>query len=412
MYIVRHADAVLQNLRRHFGAVLVTGPRQAGKTTLVNEAIIKAGRRKINQVTLDDPVILETAINEAGSFFKDYKPPVFVDEIQYAPNLFHYIKMIIDKEKKSGLFFLSGSQQFSLMKGISETMAGRVGIVDILGLSLREINNDPFSLPFTPERKYVDTRSKSPPKWHYDALWGIIWRGTLPKLYADPGIPAHNYYASYLRTYMERDVRALLNIGDEKKFLVFIRSAAARTGQMLNLTKMADDADISRSTAERWLSILMAANIVFLLRPFYTNIGKRDIKTPKLYFLETGLISYLIGWDTPKVLRNGAMGGASFETFVIAEILKSYINKGIQAPLYYYRDKDNREIDLLIWRNGFLFPIEIKMTSNPGKNHIASFGALNKLASPYLRGQGALICCCDRPVSLNSTDLALPVGYI
>ena len=411
MYIFRHAELALRNFRRHFGAVLVTGPRQAGKTTLVNETIVK-GRRKINQVTLDDPLYLETARNEAGSFFKDHKPPVFIDEIQYAPNLFHYIKMIVDGEKKNGLFFLSGSQQFSLMQGISETLAGRVGIIDILGLSLREIKSDPFNLPFYPDRTYIEARKRKPPKWDYDSLWGIIWRGTLPKLYADTGFPVHGYYASYLRTYIERDVRALINVGDEKKFLAFIRSAAARTGQMLNVTKLSEDADVSRSTAERWLSILTAANIVFLLRPFYVNINKREIKAPKIYFLETGLANYLIGWDTPKVLRNGAMGGAIFETFVVAEIIKSYINRGIQPPIYYYRDKENREIDLLVWRNGILHPIEIKMTANPNKNHITAFNVLDKLKPPYERGEGALMCCCDEPVSLAGTDMALPVGYV
>ena len=412
MYIYRHAAQTLQKLKRHFGAILVTGPRQAGKTTLINETLIKGDRKRVNHVTLDDPLFLETARNEAGSFFRDHKPPVFVDEIQYAPGLFPYIKMIVDREKKNGLFYMSGSQQFSLMQGISESLAGRVGIIDILGLSLRELKNDHFSELFCPDRSYISARKKNPPVWDYDTLWRIIWRGTLPKLYEDPKFPAHSYYASYLRTYIERDVRALINIGDEKKFLAFVRSVAARTGQILNVTKLAQDTDISRTTAERWLSILTAANIVFLLRPFHVNINKREIKAPKLYFLETGLISYLIGWDTPKVLRNGAMGGAVFETFVIAEIIKSYINRGIQAPLYYYRDKDNREIDLLVWKNGRLYPIEIKMTANPGKNHITAFNVLDKLPSPYKRGEGALICCCDTPVSLTNTDMALPVGYL
>ena len=418
MYIYRHSALALERLKRHFGAILVTGPRQAGKTTLINETLVKGGRKRVSQVTLDDPLFLETARNEAGSFFKDHKPPVFIDEIQYAPGLLPYIKMIADREKRNGLFFMTGSQQFTLMQGIrlmqgiSESLAGRVGIIDILGLSLREINNDPFNEPFCPDKNYIEKRKRYAPKWNYDTLWKIIWRGTLPRLYADPKFPAHDYWASYLRTYIERDVRSLVNIGDEKKFLSFVRSTAARTGQMLNMTKLAEDADISRTTAERWLSILTTANIVFLLRPFHVNISKREIKAPKLYFLETGLVNYLIGWDTPKVLRNGAMGGAVFETFVIAEIIKSYINRGIQAPLYYYRDKENREIDLLIQRNGRLHPVEIKMTTNPGKNHIAAFSALDKLSSPYTRGEGALICCCDTPVSLSAADRALPAGYL
>jgi len=412
MYIYRHASMTLTRLKRSFGAILVTGPRQSGKTTLIDETVIKKGGKKVNKVTLDDPVCLETAQDEAGIFFKDYKPPVFVDEIQYAPGLFHYIKIIVDRDKKNGQFFLSGSQQFSMMKGISETLAGRVGIIDILGLSLREIQNDSFSKSFCPNKTYIENRRKNLQKVDYDALWKIIWRGTMPKLHADPKFPVHNYYASYLRTYIERDVRALINVGDEKKFLSFIRSVAARTGQMLNIAGLAEDANISRSTAERWLSILVTANIVYLLRPFHANINKREIKTPKLYFLETGLINYLIGWDTPKVLRNGAMGGAVFETFVIAEIIKSYINMGVQAPLFYYRDKEQREIDLLIWKNGCLHPVEIKMTANPGKSHIAAFSVLDNMKAPYKRGEGALVCCCDEPVSLTSTDKAIPVGYL
>jgi predicted AAA+ superfamily ATPase len=412
VYIYRHAARALREMQRHFGAVLVTGPRQVGKTTLIEETIIKHGKKKISRVTLDDPLSLETAHDEAGRFFLDHKPPVFVDEIQYAPGLFPYIKMIVDSQKKNGLFFMSGSQQFSLMQGISESLAGRVGIIDILGLSLREIMDDAFSESFCPTGAYLDTRRKHPLPCDFDTLWNTIWRGAMPRLYADPALPAQAFYAAYLRTYIERDVRALINIGDEKKFLSFIRAVAARTGQMLNIANLADDIDVSRTTAERWLSILMTANIVFLLRPFHANITKREIKAPKLYFLDTGLAAYLIGWDTPSVLRNGAMGGAFFETFVITEIIKSYVNKGVQPPLFYYRDKEQREIDLLIWRNGHLHPLEIKMTANPEKRHTAAFGVLDGCPAPYERGEGGVICCYDEPVSLGAADRVIPIKYL
>ncbi|GHV85665.1 ATPase [Spirochaetia bacterium] len=412
MYIFRHASRTLQELGRHFGAILVSGPRQVGKTTLIEETVIKAGKKKVSQVTLDDPLTLEMARDEGGRFFQDHKPPVFVDEIQYAPTLFPYIKMIVDREKKNGLFFMSGSQQFSLMKDVSESLAGRVGILDILGLSLREIRKDPFGEPFCPDKAYLNARKKNLTALDFDTIWEIIWRGAMPKLYADPDFPVHSYYAAYLKTYIERDVRTLINVGDEKKFLSFVRGAAARTGQILNIAKLAEDTDVSRSTAERWLSILVSANVVFLLRPFHVNINKREIKAPKLYFLETGLASYLIGWDTPLVLRNGAMGGAFFETFVIAEIIKSYLNKGIQPPLYYYRDKEQREIDLLILRNGLLHPLEIKMTANPAKKHITAFSVLDKLPAPYERGEGALVCLYDEIFSLTDTDRVIPVGYL
>jgi predicted AAA+ superfamily ATPase len=412
VYIYRHAEATLRKLSRHFGAVLVTGPRQTGKTTLVEEGIVRAARKKINQINLDDPVSLEMARDEGGRFFLDHKPPVFVDEIQYAPNLFPYIKVITDRKKQAGLFYLSGSQQFQLMKNVSESMAGRIGIVDILGLSLREIGNDRFSRPFCPTGAYMQARKKDPLVFGYDRIWEIIWRGAMPKLYADPAFPLPAFYASYLRTYIERDVRALINVGDEKKFLAFIRGIAARTGQMLNLAKLAEDTDISRNTAERWLSILVTSNIVFLLRPFHVNINKREIKAPKLYFLDTGLAAWLIGWDTPVVLRQGAMAGAFFETFIIGEIIKSYLNKGVSPPLYYYRDKEQREIDLLIWKNGLLHPLEIKMTANPGRNHISAFSVLDKLASPYARGPGGIICNYEEPVSLGGEDRVIPVGYL
>ncbi|AEF83040.1 ATP-binding protein [Leadbettera azotonutricia] len=412
MYIYRHAAETLAGLRKHFGAVLVTGPRQVGKTTLLEESVIRKSKGKIGRVTLDDPVSLEAARDDGGRFLLDHKPPVMIDEIQYAPNLFSFIKMAVDTEKKSGLFFMSGSQQFSLMKGVSESLAGRVGIIDILGLSMREISGDPCTEPFCPTADFLKIRGRSIPDFNYDKLWEIIWRGSMPKLYADPSTPIQAYYGTYLRTYIERDVRSIVNIGDERKFLSFIRACAARTGQMLNLVKLAEDVDVSRTTAERWLSILISANLIFLLKPFHVNIGKREIQTPKLYFLDTGLAAYLIGWDTPAVLRNGAMNGAFFETFVIAEIIKSYINKGIQAPVYYYRDKDQREIDLLIWHNGHLYPVEIKMTANPTRARIEAFKVLDGLPSPYERGEGALVCCYDKVVSLGNMDKALPVGWV
>jgi predicted AAA+ superfamily ATPase len=412
VYIYRHAAQTLLELEQHFGVMLLTGPRQVGKTTLIEETVIKAKGGSVSQVSLDDPVSLEAARDEAGRFFLDHRPPVFIDEIQYAPNLFPYIKMTVDREKKNGLFFLSGSQQFSLMKGVSESLAGRAGIVDILGLSLREIEHNPFNEPFCPKTDYFEARGKNPLKTDFDGIWNIIWRGSMPKLYADPALPVQAYFAAYLRTYIERDVRAIINVGDEKKFLSFIRNTAARTGQMLNIANLAELSDISRTSAERWLSILVSCNIVFLLRPFHTNAGKREIKAPKLYFLETGLAAFLIGWDTPTVLRNGAMGGAFFETFVIAEIIKSYLNKGIQAPLYYYRDKDGREIDLLIWRNGRLYPLEIKMTANPEKRHIAAFSVLDAFPAPYERGEGGLVCCYGDPVSLGGRDRVIPLGYL
>ena len=411
MYIKRHAANALLEFKKHFPVVIVTGPRQAGKTTLIEETIVKPEKGRTSQLSFDDPLLARNARDDGERFFLDHAPPVFLDEIQYAPNLFPYIKIIADREKKTGIFFLSGSQQFSLMKDVSESLAGRAGIIDLLGLSLREIDKDTFNEPFCPSAKYFSIREK-PLKINYEKLWSIIQRGSMPRLYADPTFPHTAFYSAYVRTYIERDVRAIVNVGDEKKFLSFIRSAAARTAQILNISKLAEDTDVSRTTAERWLSILISSNLVFLLRPFHVNINKREIKAPKLYFLDTGLAAYLTGWDTPEVLRKGAMGGAFFETFVIAEIIKSYINKGEIPPVYYYRDKEQREIDLLICKNGCLHPVEIKMTANPDKKNIAAFSVLDALKPSYEHGEGGIICCYSSLVSLTDSDKVIPFGWL
>ena len=411
MLISRHSASTLLTHAKHFPAIMVNGPRQVGKTTLIEETIIKPRKGKITQVSFDDPITLNRALEERGRFFLDYPPPIFIDEVQYAPSLFPYIKIIADKEKKPGLFFLSGSQQFSLMKGVSESLAGRVGIIDLFGLSLREIENHSYNLPFSPNTEFF-SGYKKPMQASYKKLWDIIWRGSMPRLHADSNFPHSSYYGSYLRTYIERDVRSIVNIGDEQKFVSFIRCVAARTAQLLNLSNLAKDAGISRASAERWLSILNSAGLIFLLRPFHVNISKREVKTPKLYFMDTGLAAYITGWGNSDVLSKGAMSGAFFETFIISEIIKSYTNQGIQPPLFYYRNKEQKEIDLLIWRNGHLHPIEIKMTANPDKKDISSFNVLNDLPSPYKRGEGGIICCYHELISLGEKDRVIPFGYL
>ena len=411
VYINRHTARTILNLSRHFPVIMVCGSRQTGKTTIFEETIVKPGKGDISTVSLDDPVLLQSTLNEGGRFFLDHRPPVFIDEVKYAPELFPYIKIIADKEKKPGQFFLTGSQQFSLMKDVSESLAGRIGIIDLLGLSIREIENDIFSDAFCPNPEYYQARKK-PINISYEKLWEYIWRGSMPRLYADPALPKENFYSAYVRTYIERDVRSIINIGDERKFLSFIRSSAARTGQLLNITKLADESDISRTTAERWLSILITSGLVFLLRPFHVNISKRETKTPKLYFLDTGLASFLTGWNNAGVLRLGAMGGAFFETFVLSEIIKSYYNTGAEPPIFYYRDKDQNEIDLLIWQNGKLHPLEIKMTANPDKRHISAFRMLDSLAPPYERGEGGIICCYPELISLGESDKVIPFTWL
>lgn len=407
MYIRRHLERAVGLTAKMFGAVLVTGPRQVGKTTMLREFT-----GKMSYVTLDDPIVLQSALNEPGTFFKDHPPPVFVDEIQYAPGLFPYIKMWIDRTKGKGQFFLSGSQQFQMMKHVSESLAGRIGILNLAGLSLREIGNTKFDQPFLPEDSYFTVRKKDSQEIGYQDVWKIIHRGGMPELISNPDFDWQTYYAAYVKTYLERDVRSLAQVGDEMKFLRFMTAAAAQSGQLLNLSSLARDVGISPPTAERWLSILRTSGIVYLLEPYHNNIIKRAVKTPKIYFMDTGLAAWLTRWPNSETLRAGAQAGAIFEGFVVAEIVKSYYNAGIlNPPLYFYRDKEQHEIDLLIQRGDTLHPLEIKKHADPDKADLAAFSILDKLAG-LRRGAGGVVCMYDHLVTLSGQDKGIPVNFL
>lgn len=407
MYINRHAERTVQELAQMFGAVLVAGPRQVGKTTML--ARLTDG---MNCATLDDPILRASAEEESGTFFKDNPPPVFVDEIQKAPALFEQIKLFLDWDRKKGQFFLCGSQQFKMMKGVSESLAGRIGLVTLLGFSLRESHGIAFDVPFLPTEEYFSQRKLPTADISYDEVWNTIHRGSMPELQDNPDFNWQMFYGAYVRTYIERDVRELSEIGDTVKFTRFMVAAAASTGQLLNLSSLARDVGISQPTAERWLAILVASNLVYLLPPYFNNITKRAVKTPKLYFLDTGLAAYLTRWNTPDVLKNGAMAGAFFESFVVSEIVKSYYNRGIlELPLYFYRDKDMNEIDLLIEENGILYPIKMKKHADPQKKDIEAFDLLDKLPN-VKRGSGGVICLYDKLVTLRGEDRIIPVNLL
>ena len=407
MYIPRHAEPAVALLSKMFGAVLVAGPRQVGKTTM-----LKKITKDINYTTMDDMVMLASAQEESGTFFKDNPPPVFVDEIQKAPELFPQIKMILDRDHKKGQFFMCGSQQFKMMKNVSESLAGRIGLITLLGFSLRETHSVDFDLPFLPTDDYFSERKKHIASISYDEVWEAIHRGSMPELCENPDFDWQMFYGAYVRTYIERDVRDLTEIGDTVKFTKFMTAAAATTGQLLNLASLARDVGISQPTADRWMSILVASNLVYLLHPYSNNITKRAIKTPKLYFLDTGLAAYLTKWNTVDVLKNGAMAGAFFESFVVSEIIKSYYNKGIlEPPLYFYRDKDMNEIDLLIEDGGMLYPIEMKKHADPQKRDMDAFAVLDKIPGVQ-RGPGGVVCLYDNLVTLRGNDRAIPVNYL
>ena len=407
MYIKRHAEKTIAKLAKMFGAALVAGPRQVGKTTMLDQ--ITDG---LNRVTLDDPIIRAAAKEQSGTFFLDNPPPVFVDEIQKAPAQPEQIKLHLDLDRSKGQFYLCGSQQFRMMKGVSESLAGRIGLVTLLGFSMRERQGIDFDRPFLPTEEYFAARKAEKTDLGYADVWNMIHRGGMPELADNPDFDWKLFYSAYVSTYIERDVKELSEIGDTVKFTNFMVATAASVGQLLNLTSLARDVGISVPTAERWLSILVASNIVYLLQPYSNNILKRVVKTPKLYFLDTGLAAYLTKWTTPEVLKNGAMAGAFFENFVLSEIIKSYYNQGItEPPLYFYRDKDMAEIDLLIEDGGTLYPIEIKKHADPHKRDISAFQKLDNI-SGMKRGTGGVICHYDRQLSLSETDKVIPLSLI
>lgn len=407
MYRKRLAESTVNTLSKMFGAILVAGPRQVGKTTM-----LKNITKDISYTTLDDFIVRTSAQEQSGTFFKDNPPPVFVDEIQKAPVLFEQIKMYIDKDHKKGQFFMCGSQQFKMMKGVSESLSGRIGLITLLGYSLREIKNVDFNTPFIPTEEYFTERKKSLSDVDYSEIWKIIHRGSMPELCENPDFDWQMFYSAYLRTYIERDVRELTEIGDTVKFSKFMVAVAAMTGNLLNLASLARDVGVSQPTAERWLAILVASNIVYLLQPYSNNFTKRAIKTPKVYFLDTGLAAYLTKWNTPDVLKNGAMAGAFFESFVVSEIIKSYYNKGVlEPPIYFYRDNDMNEIDLIIEEAGALHPIEIKKHADPTKKDIEAFRLLDKIPN-ISRGQGGVVCLYDNLISLTDIDCIIPVKYL
>jgi len=407
MHYKRHAEDVIATLSKMFGALLVTGARQVGKTTLLKDVA-----HDVRYVTLDDKIQLASAFEQSNTFFKDNPPPLFIDEVQYAPNLFPQIKIILDRDKKKGQFFLSGSQQFTMMKNVSESLAGRLGILNLLGLSLREQCGVSFNTPFLPTDDYFNARMSEHAALEYADVWGKIHRGSFPELCANADFDWRIFYGAYVTTYIERDVRDLAQVGDEVKFLQFMTVVASLTGQLLNLASLARDVGISQPTAQRWLSILVTSNLVYLLQPYHNNITKRTVKTPKIYFLDTGLAAYLTRWNTADVLKNGAMAGAFFETFVIAEIIKSYANKGIlDIPIYFYRDRDGNEIDILIEDGGTLYPIEIKKHADPKKSDVEKFTIINKIPS-IKRGQGGVVCMYEHLVTLSGDDKSIPITML
>ncbi len=408
MHINRTLKSVIKKTSKDFRVLLLTGPRQVGKTTLLKEAQPK-GR---SYVTLDDLSMRVAAISDPAGFIQRLKLPVLIDEVQYAPDLFSYIKMTVDERKERGLFWLTGSQQFDMMKNVNESLAGRVGILKLQGISLAEEQGRLISKPFLPDLKTIKARQKNATSLTLPQIYHKIWRGSFPDIVSNNARNWEQFYESYVTTYIQRDIREYLRISNQLPFFRFMQIAAARTGQLINYADMARDVGggVSEPTIKTWLSALHASGIVYLLQPYFNNKTKRLIQTPKLYFMDTGLCSYLTGWLNSDVLERGAMSGAILETYVVSEIVKSYIHQGHNPHIYFYRDKEKNEIDLLIESNNKIYPIEIKKTASIQNLKLPNFAVLEKLKVDI--GHGGVVCFVDSVIPLGKGLDAIPVGWI
>ena len=407
-YITRHMEQYIADLSKTWSAILLTGPRQSGKTTML-KSLAKKESIDREYVSLDDLTMREMAKTDPKMFLQLHKPPVLIDEVQYAPELFTYIKIYIDEHHNPGDFWLTGSQIFRLMHGVQESLAGRVAVLHMSPLSQRELISAP-PRPFSPNIEALLTDMKAIEPVAIPQMFERIWIGSMPGLAGGEYTDRNMFYSSYLSTYIERDVRELSGSIDALKFTRFITAVAARASQMVNYKAIADDADIDQSTAKKWLEILETLGIIFLLHPYSNNVLKRTIKSPKLYFYDTGLVCYLTRWSSPEVAESGAMSGALLENFTVSEIMKSYQNAGQEPYVHYYRDRDAREIDVILEGDGKLCPLEIKKTATPDKRIIRAFKLIDK--SPLELGTSAVLCMADELGAFDSNNLIVPIWLI
>ena len=409
MYIHRHIEPVVARVSKRKPVLVLTGARQVGKSTMLKEVY-----KDVNYVSLNRPLVRESAKENPSLFFDMNKPPIIVDEIQKAAELFDYIKNVVDEDTAKGQFFLTGSQSLKLMKNVSDSLAGRAGVIRMLGLSMRELDGMTYRQPFLPTKEHIGEIEKEAGVFDFSKTTDFVHKGFFPELHETKSdlYDWSDFYSSYFQTYIEKDIKDILNIQDESAFIKFVKATASLTGKMLNYSTLAEICSKDVKTVQAWLSVLESSGLIYLLEPYYNNLNKRMVKTPKLYFLDTGLACWLLGWNTPEQLASGAMWGHIFESFVFAEVLKSYYNDGIvKPPLYYYRDTDKNEIDLVIADGDYLHPVEIKTTSDPTKSMVKSFRRLGNIPSKKV-GTGAIICLAKERLPLTDDVWILPVQMI
>ena len=405
-YIKRSLESVVRQVSGEYPVVIVTGPRQVGKTTMLRKMMENTDRA---YVSLDDLNERALAKSDPELFLQIHKPPVLIDEVQYATELFTYIKVLADRSKEPGAFWLTGSQSFKLMEGVQETLAGRACILSLTPLSRSEIAGNELK-PFRVDMEALSERRRISEPADITDVYGRIFRGSMPAVASGQVTNIQLFYSSYISTYIERDVRELSDSIDSLKFMRFVTAVAARCGQMINMAEVAKDADINQKQVKDWLGILETLGIIFYLHPYSNNLLKRLVKTPKLYFYDTGLVSYLTRWSSADTLANGAMSGAILENYVVSEIVKSYLGCGLEPYIYYYRDKDAKEIDVVLDRDGELNPIEIKRSSNPGKELTKVFSLLDRASVP--RGKGGIVCMKNDLSAIDRDNYIIPVWLI
>lgn len=405
-FIERDLGKKILELSQDYACVLLTGPRQVGKTTLLKQLM----QENRNYVTLDDLDERRLAQQEPATFLAVHDTPILIDEVQYAPQLFSYIKMAIDAGAEPGSFWLTGSQAFRMMELAQESLAGRVAILHMSGLSQHEIYGTGEAMPFAIDLQDLKKRRALGMPADLQMIYERIWKGSLPGYISGKFKDRNVFYSSYIQTYIDRDVSELLERVDKLLFQDFIRAAACRAGQMLNVHDIAQDVGVSDDTAKRWLQVLEKSDIIFFLRPYSNNLLKRTVKTPKMYFFDTGLVAYLTRYTTPEILQNGAINGAVLENYVVSEIRKSYTNVAQEALLWYYRDTRSNEIDMVLECDGVLHPLEIKRSVNPASQLINAFAVLDKGSVP--RGRGAILCMRPELSAVDADNYIVPIWMI
>lgn len=407
MYINREIERKFLQMNCFFKVILVTGARQVGKTTMLKHLAKDTNR---TYVTLDDIMVRELAKTDPSLFFQTYKPPIIIDEVQYAPELFEQIKLICENSDEPGQFWLTGSQQYNMMKHVRETLAGRIGILNLYSLSYREKINAAFDEPLDFSFDTLQKRQKSIQPNNIINVFEHIWRGGMPQVLEADEEMRQEYYSSYISTYLMRDVAEIGGITDSIKFLKFLKACAALTAEQVNYANLASAADISEPVAKEWVRLLEGLGIIYLLQPYSNNELKRLVKTPKLYFCDTGLCAYLSMWLTRDTLMNGAASGHYFENYVVSELIRNFAYGKTKVNLSYYRDSNAKEIDILVEQNGEIHPLEIKKSASPDRREVKKYDLLDKAS--LNRSYGGIVCMCDKPVPIDNMNSFIPSNLI